>query len=382
MRGRRLPAPIEEEAFDLYRRFDAKTACQFLTVNGYPTLPGAFESLRRRRGFISGRIGGPRGSHQWDDTELAILADYYSDPTVRPRDLEQLLKLPWHIIQAKAQRLGYKRNAPASPFHTIITPHLDISDGLLVIADLHVPFQDARWIDRYVALAESWQIRRALLLGDSIDGQSLSHFEVFDQPTFAQEQEEWAKTEEFLLARFAELVMTMGNHEARAGKAGGHKFGPLGTFIRNNFVQNKTRVTVHDTFQIRASHGDELWHLEHPKMHGATTAADMCSTYSCHVGIAHLHAAHERMDRSGKYHGVTIGASADHARMPYCSRITHGKWQMTQGAMILKVGMDGQLHHFNLRPDMDLEGMRRMYAPYRSTVRPIRVVRELGNAQE
>jgi len=348
---------IIEEAAEVYKEYDINAAWQHCKTKGLILSVGALQSRFGRKGIHNYKHGG--GQPGWSAEHLAILGEYFPDDSVPPKWLKERLGRSWDTITIKAKALGLVRGLQTNTIMPkVFLPSLTISRPLLILADTHVPYQDQRWIERVSGLAVSWGVREVLIAGDGIDAQSYSKFEKFRRPDNVDEEEAWADFETWLLTVFDRLYWQMGNHEARIGNRKGWDMS-LKNYIERNYVQNKENVEVLDSYTVIVNN---LLHVEHPKMHGATTAQDLCSTHLKDVAVAHLHRSAIGRDRSGYFRGITIGASCDHSRMPYCTRITHSKWKMGQGALIVVPDNEDHLSYYNIEPDMDLERMRSLYS--------------------
>ncbi|MGE0371904.1 MAG: metallophosphoesterase [Gammaproteobacteria bacterium] len=352
-----IPDALLERSFQNYNEYSIESARDFLAAEGFPISIGALHSRYQRRGW---KIGDrPRPYSTWGPLDIDFLRRTYEDPAVPLRYIAEHLGKSMDTVRHKAHKLGLKRRGAESPLPRLVVPNISISRPLLVLADVHVPFQDGEWVARVSDLATAWGARQVLLAGDAIDGQELSRFERFDRPSTADEIDAWVQFEMQLLYNFDTVDWALGNHEARVGKMIDWKL-PLGKAIEKFFVVDKERVRVHDTYAVTVN---ETLRVEHPKSTGATVAADLCSYHLQDVAVAHLHHHQVQYDRSGQFRAMHIGASADHLRMPYCTRITHGRYRMTQGALIV-VPTEGPhgLTYFNVTPGDPIERMAGMYS--------------------
>lgn len=362
MAYQKIPEEVLAEAFDIYVKKNHHEAHAFLRKSGHKLSADNMIARFRRRGWA---IGFPRNGggncHVWTEEEVSLLSELYPNPLVPQRIIVDSVgngRRQWRAIDNKAKKLGLKRGTSPSPQDTYILPSINITRPILVIADLHVPFQHKLWLDRMIGLAKAWGAEDAVLAGDAIDGQELSKFEVYARPNTTDEVAAWRDMEATLLNYFRNLHWFMGNHEGRVGKLAKWKM-PLYRIIDGLFVQDHERVKTYNSYAMRVN---DTLHLEHPGMVGKTTAADLCSVHLMDVAVAHLHHSQDQLDRSGRFQGIHIGAAADHNRMLYCSTKTFGKWKMTNGGLIVVPDKDG-LVYWNLRPTMPLERMTGIYSP-------------------
>lgn len=345
---------------EVYRTRGAQAATEFIRSYGIDIDIGSVRSRMKYRGI---RAGHSQHYRPWSIDEVAYLNSTYADPAVPVSTILAKLDRPYEAIKDKARTLGLTRRnfAPGSIVPRVTIPHLEVTRPLLVLADIHVPFQNHEWIDDIIELATTWGATDVLLAGDAIDAASVSKFEKRPStPSIPDEIREWGRFEEYLLTHFRQVHWILGNHEARLGKSMDWAI-PVSELVAGQFVKDRGRVRVYDSYAVQVNTD---WRIEHPKSHGRMAAVNLTITHHMNVAIAHTHHADVQRDPSGKYHAIRIGAAADHTRMDYCTRITHGKDAMTNGALILVPrGEDDSLHAYNLEPGNDLTRLARLYGP-------------------
>lgn len=359
MYGQVIPDPLIDRAGEIYKQDSLAAAVDFLDQQGFSIQPGSLYSRLRRRGVRAGGVRGGPVNYSWTIEEIATLNTYFPDANVPPRFLEEKLGRAWESILREAKKRGLRRYVTAASEPRLGVPNLQITRPLVVFADIHVPYQDAQWMGRVLDLGLAWGARETLFAGDAIDASAYTKHERKGLSHTAEARQ--AKALQLSILKHMEHIWwSLGNHEGHVGRKLDWSV-PLHEATESFFVPREAhdQVTVLDSYALTVN---GTLRIEHPKLHGKTTAADFCSTYLMDVAIAHLHHSAQDMDRSGKFHGITIGCAADPGRMYYCTRITHGKWQQNQGALIV-VPVGERLEYWNLTPDMPLERMQGIYSP-------------------
>lgn len=366
MTARLSPPPhIRQQAGRIFEKEGGQAAWEYYVSQGFPYRnKEAVTRALNRDGYNSAAALG-----FWTSEENLFLQEHYPDPFVPHRVFVERLKRNWKVISNHAsQSLGLRRGVTPSPLPraSALVPRFDFGHApVLVLADVHVPYQDAAWLDRVIALARAWSVKRTILAGDFYDFHELSNFEVRSGHTLDQELAAGADVLRDLLGSMEHIDYFLGNHEARAGKVMKWKYS-LRDLVQNECIPYELRphVTVHDSYRayVNADRDGPHWMLEHPKYHGKEVASKLAVRWNVNVAVAHLHHSSITHEPSGRHYGVRIGASCDHDLMPYTCLITHDMGEaMTQGALILKRGENGRTRPYLLEPEMDLEAMQRMY---------------------
>lgn len=86
-------------------------------------------------------------------------------------------------------------------------------DRVLVLSDLHVPYQDMKWIREQLSIAKEWGVRLVVLAGDIQDEGKFSSFEKSRVPYKAEHG--MTKTLIGEISNEFEVVMIRGNHDIR-----------------------------------------------------------------------------------------------------------------------------------------------------------------------
>lgn len=380
-----VPDLMWQKAVEEYKLYGPAAAVGYLRDHNIYITKDALKARMKAQGIKSGGVWGENvpGPNFWTPEEVEILLSLWLDPTCPSKSaITQRLGRTWEACKRQlvmrkmyGKRQAIKRGGiieedrivllPQSKHKQVMVPLIQLDKPLLVIADLHVPYQNAEWVERVSELALAWGVDDVLLAGDALDMYALSTYERESNPTLEDEIEAWREFEDAMLAYYKRLIWMMGNHEYRLGRKIDNAI-TTAQMVAGVFVDpaNREKVEVVNSYSVNVSlpGPDALidWRIEHPKSAGAGVAVNLAVHHRLNVAVAHTHHASTSRDPSGTYFGVRIGASADHNRMSYCTRITHGKDAMTNGALILVPGKDG-IFHYNLEPEMDLRAMKNIY---------------------
>ena len=231
------------------------------------------------------------------------------------------------------------------------TLEVENGDIELVLADLHIPYQDDAAVEAALAWGEKYRPSIITLLGDTIDFYKISTF--VKNPKKKSIKEEIIATRKFLInlrLRFpdARIIYYQGNHEERMDKYimqnAGEIYDLLEGLIEEKLSLRSLKIEyVQDPFRI-----GKLWHLHgHEKMSGSYNPEYVCNVmfnyiYD-HFICGHFHRNQTKPFRQidgGSFWGGALGYLAgdmDYARLH--------KWQ--QGVSLVQYECSG---HF--RPEI------------------------------
>ena len=92
------------------------------------------------------------------------------------------------------------------------------TNGVGLISDLHIPFQDERTINDFLSKKDEYEV--IVLLGDVFDFHSISRFSKEKHIDIATEQEDWFQLMEFVRGKVPnhKIYFLLGNHDQRFWK--------------------------------------------------------------------------------------------------------------------------------------------------------------------
>lgn len=243
-----------------------------------------------------------------------------------------------------------------------IIPHYDPprlpAGDYMVSCDYHAPYYSELWVNRLLAVAERYKVKRHIIIGDLFDCDFASHYPPKEGQAPRSLDAEVAGNKPLIQALdfFDEIVLVQGNHERRPGRLtdgviqARHLLGLFGREV----IERKFKLTAYDQVSV----GD--WLLVHPKSYSQNSGAvavRLAEKYHRNVCNAHGHFTALRFDRSGRYAGVDMGGLFDIKKIAYISfqTTTHPAWNPGFGMFL-----DGHFHLFTPLTDWDfwLKGRR------------------------
>jgi hypothetical protein len=249
-----------------------------------------------------------------------------------------------------------------------LTDALVVNESCLILPDVEIPYQHAKFINKCVSLAKTWNIHHLILAGDALHWAAFSFFfgENKDADKEISEAEEPLMQ---LIQSFDSTTWFSGNHDIRPQRM-------MDTVVSNEKMMRlvvspefalefSQRVKVSDYFHCTVGNikDDNRWQIEHPKagtVIPANAAKLLAGKYNCHVAMAHNHLVGLQQTQDGRHFGVEIGCCVDPERLDYVQKRHTTRPMMKNGALILrKVGE--QFLPTLLSPewtDWDLEEMR------------------------
>jgi predicted phosphodiesterase len=206
----------------------------------------------------------------------------------------------------------------------------------LILADIHVPYHDAPFINRCVDIALGMGIKEVAIAGDLLD---YNAFSPFDPNVVDTLEAEYAAAENFLgilAGAFARVLRIKGNHDARLDKRIGYHQLPAERARR--ILTDKPNVVFSDYYHCLCGE----WRIAHPKNASTvpgSVAAKLAGKYHCNVVAGHGHLFGVAQDISAHYVGIDSGACVDPARLEYIEARMNTRPCIYQGAVILKGGL-------------------------------------------
>ena len=206
----------------------------------------------------------------------------------------------------------------------------------LILADPHIPYHDATFINRCIDVALSMGIKECCVAGDLLDYNAFSPFDPNVSDTL---EAEYAAAEDFLgvlAGAFQSVLRIKGNHDARLDKRIGYH--QLSADRARRILTDKPNVVFSDYYHCLCNG----WRICHPKNASVvpgSVAAKLAGKYSCNVVAGHGHVFGVAQDISAQYIGIDSGACADPARIEYVEMRMNTRPRIYQGAVVLKDGM-------------------------------------------
>lgn len=255
-------------------------------------------------------------------------------------------------LQRKAQgwfkdHQGVPLCVKESPFPRYDNPPV-VEGDTVVLADTHIPFHDAAWCNKVLALARKWEIPTLIIAGDFIDFEAFSPFAPLMSIMSDAERQEQAKAEdEFRAAEqffeatsdFERVVHLLGNHEERLARILRVELSPI-RLLRLYCQQSNVEITAF--YQCLVQSGGREYTVCHPR--NVSVIPTRVAQFLIHrkfrrpTVTAHTHLWGIVQDDSGQDVAIDIGVGADPARLKYIQVKPNTRPAVSQGALILRRG--------------------------------------------
>jgi hypothetical protein len=276
-----------------------------------------------------------------------MVQDGLDSAEIAERFTERGIKRTQKAIQRKRER---ERLADPMGWHAMVAPapacaprfdqplHIE-EDRSLILPDPHVPFHDADWCNRVIALALAFRCTTAIVPGDLMDWSALSRW---GRQERVEAEDEIGGGRQFLgsLARsFRRVAYTGGNHDMRLARITGNLLELRDTM--EMFVRD-TNVEITDYHWLELISGGELYYIEHPK--NASTVpgrvpAKLAEKLGRHVIGTHGHQWGQVRDVSGRYWAIDAGVCADPLRLAHINKVHSTRPVIYQGAVLILDGV-------------------------------------------
>ena len=228
-----------------------------------------------------------------------------------------------------------------------------LPDGdYMVSCDYHAPYYSTLWVNRLLAVARKFKIKKHIIAGDLLDQNYAKFHAIIDGEEKSSLDMERDNTDPMLkvLAWFNETILIRGNHEGRVSRMTDARI--QSRHIIELFGRPLAEKLIYSDYD-RINVGDE-WLIVHPKSYSqisGSVALRLAEKFNRHVLNAHGHFIALRFDRSGKYMGVDLGGMFDPAKVGYqtLSTSTHPTWNQGFGMIY-----HGHFHHFHDGTDFRL----------------------------
>lgn len=282
-------------------------------------------------------------------------------------------------------KLG-KDYIPESTYPVYDLP-LEMVGDALIMGDMELPYHNARFINQCLELAQKWEIKQAILAGDVLHFDSLSHF----NPNWAKEstggltagaekklmdltmtlpknqqqkvidtiveigeiEQKDGISDELRIARnvlgqlekqFERIDYVLGNHDSRLLNTLQTVMFPSELLKLLCLEEPRWRISPF-YFSILKS-GGQTYQIEHPRNAAKGMARKLASKYHQHILAFHSHHFALNTDPSGEYLCAEVGCCVDEARLPYCAQRHNTSDQHLLGAAIVRDGYLWLLNKF------------------------------------
>lgn len=252
--------------------------------------------------------------------------------------------------KAIGRKIEHERGKGAG-WHALVpvadTPRYDqpieVEGNALILADIHCPFQDARFINTAIDLAQRRGIDTVILAGDLADFNAFSAFGRDAGLDANDELDALADLVDRIADCFDRVVYFAGNHDLRPLKAVRYA-GMTLTRLARMFTPpaDDRHFLVSDYAWCRLHSGGELWHIEHPRnasVNATYVARRLAAKFECSVVTAHGHTWGMARSDSGRHWAVDSGICADPLRLGYTQLVHNTRPTQMRGAVLVLDGL-------------------------------------------
>lgn len=239
-------------------------------------------------------------------------------------------------------------------------------ETIVILPDVHIPYQDAPFMQQVVGVGLAWGADRAVLAGDYMDMASWSHFVTMESElteSFEGEVEAANQLTNALSQLYPrQLAWLLGNHEFRAVRETAGRFG---MWALQRLLDHPERLQVTDwDHMLVIGQVDAPIRIVHPdrtRKNPTSWAREVATIYEQNVILAHSHQVGFCRTASGHFWAIDSGMCADGARLSYVHIKTKPMTRPQQGAVLLRCAEDGRIIPYAVYPESDFEALKRLY---------------------
>ncbi len=257
------------------------------------------------------------------------------------------------VIRAALADKGFGRSLPSvrcklidEGWHTAVNPAPfpiynkapKLEGDTLIMADCHVPFHDAAWCNRVLTYALRRGVQQLILAGDFIDWAA---FGIWGRLAEIDARDEIAAAEDFFraLTGFERVAVLLGNHEMRLIRLLNYK---LGAEDLSKLFMSHPGLVVTDYHWCTVRSGGQTWRISHPKNAHMTPCSVarklVAKNQMTHVAVGHDHVCGKIKTEDGRHWAVSMGVCLMPAKLDYITLVDNTRWQIAQGALIIRGG--------------------------------------------
>jgi len=225
-------------------------------------------------------------------------------------------------------------------------------DNYMISCDEHAPYHSEIWINRKLAIAEKFKIRKNIQIGDTLDFDFLKQHPILDgEASTGIDREELLSIPVIkALSYFDENFLLRGNHEWRVSRYTNGKIQArhLYKIFGDAEWNNKFKYSNYDKMNI-----GKKWMVVHPQSYSqvATSVAKrLAEKFHRNIINSHGHLTGFTYDRSGKFLAVDLGGMFDKRKVNYINlqTTTHPTWKNGFGMLY-----NGHFYHFHDETDFN-----------------------------
>lgn len=215
-------------------------------------------------------------------------------------------------------------------------------DDYMISCDYHAPYHNQAWVNRLLSIADRFQIKRHIIVGDLFDMDFAKKWYTDESSSLDDEIKETRPVIK-ALDYFNKNHLVQGNHETRIGRLTDAKIQArhLFTMFGGDIWLKKFEYSTYDKIYIGKD-----WMLVHPKSYSQVSpqvARRLAEKYHRHIINSHGHLLGLSYDRSGKFLTIDLGGMFHIEKVEYINKhtTTHPTWKNGFGML-----RNGYFHHF------------------------------------
>ena len=298
------------------------------------------------------------------------------------REIAHDLGRTYDSVRERLRRLdGEFDKIPDSVYPRYDAP-LVMEGDAVVLPDIEAPFQHAEFFNKVLDLANTWEIKQAIVAGDLLHFDSITGWEanwvskgtgglseaaerklmnaamtlptkhqqgMMDtivsigaeledgDPNISQELRAARKCIKAMADCFENIDFVLGNHDGRFLRALNSAMFPEDLLrLVDQANDPKWRVAPYYFSQLVTENGK--FQIEHPKTWAKSSPVKLASKFQCHILQAHSHKWMFDLDLSGNFYAIAMGCIVDEMRLPYAAQRHNTTDPHKQGAVIVRDG--------------------------------------------
>lgn len=285
-------------------------------------------------------------------TEIAAeMTDKYGEPVTRStiagiaRDIKsnrlslgagksapKLERPPTYIYGSEEDNRGF----PVFTGH----PSMDC-DKLLVVADFHLPYTNYRFVEKIPKIMKRHGIKKILIAGDFIDGDSRHHKHRVRRATLSEQLKYSRNTLSFLLEAAEEIHLLPGNHDEWFVY---DVFGELSLEDNMRLMVPKgmeDRVVAYPYDRMQVTSRGTVWTIPHQanaSVDPLRVGRELALKFETNMITPHQHLSATGWDKYDRYAVISIGGLFDKNMFDYIQLKTTTMYNPNMGLAVLDNG--------------------------------------------
>ena len=286
-----------------------------------------------------------------DRLKSLVIAGLTSPEIAEKMSDEFKRKFTISMIDMAKHRLGFSKYMLSIDKDIKIYKELTLpDDNYMISCDEHAPYHSEVWINRKLAIADKFKIKKNIQIGDTLDFDFIKKHPILDGEAKTSLDKEFIQSAPSIkaLLYFEENYLLRGNHEWRVSR------------YTNSLIQAKHlhKIFGEDVWNSSFKYSDydkmnigKKWMVVHPKSYSqvATSVAKrLAEKFHRNVINSHGHLIGSTYDRSGKFLCVDLGGMFEKSKVSYINlqTTTHPVWK--NGFAML---YNGHFYHFTPETD-------------------------------